>query len=338
MRRVLAIVVGLALVAAGCGDDGGDEEGSSGADAGGEPLEITVGHIPPFTAFTWPFIIANAEGWFAEEGITVDPVYGFDGAPLLAGGQIDVLGHTAGEGLVAAQQGTDAIAFGPLSGHVTDGLLVTPDITDIADLEGTTLRTSNANATDEFVLERLLEENGVDLGSVSFLPVEDDGAALAQLAAGQIDGGMFDQGILNQANNGEIEGAAVLVEPPDFGSYPWGAWQTTRTFAEAHPDEMAGFMRAILRAVEFIRDPANEDAVIAAVVAEDESLDEEGVANTYEAARSFGDFSLYATEALTVEDIEPAVAYLENNLGEEITIDLADFIDNTYFEQAQAEG
>jgi hypothetical protein len=40
---------------------------------------------------------------------------------------------------------------------------------------------------------------------------------------------------------------------------------------------------------------------------------------------------------LTPEDIQPAVDFLETAQGEDITIDLDEFIDNTYLEQAQAE-
>jgi NitT/TauT family transport system substrate-binding protein len=328
---VLTVAVGLALVATACGDDEGSSDGGGSADA----VDIRVAAIPPFTAFTWPLVVAESEGYFEEEGIGIEETFTFDGAALLAGGQIDVLYEGADSGLLAAEQGQDVIAFGPLVGHVTDGLLVSEDITEIEALPGEALRVSGANATDEFVLERYLEENGVDPESIDYLPVEDDGAALAQLEAGQIAGGMFDQGVLQQAENGDIEGAAPLVRPIDFGPYPWGALQTTRTWAEEHPEAATGFVRAIQRAMEFIRDPANQATVVQAVLAADESLDQEGVELTYEAS---GEFTFYETEPLTPEDIEPAVEYLREAQGEDITVDLERWIDNSYVDQAQAAG
>jgi NitT/TauT family transport system substrate-binding protein len=319
-----------AVLAAGCGDDDG---GASGG--GGGELEVKVAGIPPFTVTTWPLVVADSEGYFAEEGISVDKIFTFDGGQLLAGGQVDVLNDGADSGLLAANQGQDVIAFAPLANQVTDGVLVNSEITDLAQLEGGTLRTSGAGATDEFLLQQYLDDNGVDSESIEYLPVEDDGAALAQLDAGQIDGGMFDQGLLREAEAGEIAGASVLVEPAELGVYPWNTLQTTRSWAEEHPEEAAGFVRAIQRAMDFIRDPANKDAVIEAVVAADESLDAADMEQTYDSA---GGFELYTTDPLTDADIQPAVDFLEIAQGEDITIDLAEFIDNTYLEQAQAEG
>jgi NitT/TauT family transport system substrate-binding protein len=283
----------------------------------------------------WPLVVADSEGFFADEGIEVDKIFTFDGGQLLAGGQIDVLNDGADSGLLAAEQGKDAIAFAPLASRVTDGLIVRDDVAGVASLAGTTLRTSGAGATDEFLLKRYLSDNGVDPDEVEYLPVEDDGAALAQLDADQIDGGLFDQGLLLEVERGDIAGAKVLVEPADLGVYPWNALQTTRTFAEANEDKVVGFVRAMMKAIEFIRDPANKDAVVDAVVASDESLDRADIVDTYDAAKGFG---LYATEALTPADIQPAVDFLESGQEEPMTVKLDEFIDNTYFERAQGDG
>jgi NitT/TauT family transport system substrate-binding protein len=316
----------VVLVAAGCGSD---EQSSSN----GDTLKVTVAGIPPFSITAWPLVIADSGGYFAEEGITVDKIFTFDGGQLLAGDQVNIINDGADSGLLAAQQGKDVIAFAPLAGHITDGLIVKDDIQSVADLAGTTLRTSGAGATDEFLLQKFLEANGVDPTSVEYLPVEDDGAALAQLSAGQIDGGLFDQGLLLEAEQGGIAGAAVLVRPAEFGVYPWNSLQTTRTFADEHGDKLPGFVRAIQRAIAFIQDAANKDKVVTAVLAADNTLDKEGVVDTYDAAKGFG---LYTTAPLTPADIQPAVDFLSASEGQPITVDLTKFIENKYVTEAQA--
>jgi NitT/TauT family transport system substrate-binding protein len=326
---VVALVAVISVVAAGCG---GDDDTSSGTD-GERTTKVKVAGIAPFSVTAWPLVVADSEGYFADENIEVDKIFTFDGGQLLAGGKVDMLNDGGDSGLIALEQGKDAIAVAPLANRVTDGLLVSDDITEISQLDGKTLRTSGTGATDEFLLKRFLEDKGVDVSSVKLLPVEDDGPALAQLDAGTIDGGLFDQGVLLEAENGGIENARVLAEPAELGVYPWNLLQSTRGYAEANKDVVVGFIRAIQRAIEFIKDPANKEAVVDAVVKADETLDRQGTEDTYDAAKGF---SLYATEPLTDADIQPAIDYLKETQDGGISVTAEDFIDNSYLAEAQA--
>ena len=91
----------LALTLAACGggttEDQGD--GASAADGGGELQDVTVGivQLPIFA----PIYVAEAKGYFEDEGIDVNlenVKSGQDAIPLAASGQIDVVaaGFAAG--------------------------------------------------------------------------------------------------------------------------------------------------------------------------------------------------------------------------------------------------
>lgn len=334
-KGLVAVAIAVVLATASCSSDGKKPAATGSSTASATTVTtIKVGGIGPFSVTAWPLVIADSEGFFASEGIKIDKIFTFDGGQLLAGDQIDVLNDGADSGLLAAQSGKDVIAFSALANHVTDGLLVRSDITSFDQLVGKTLRASGAGATDEFLLKRLLQNNGVNPDQVNFIPVEDDGPALAQLDAKQIDGGSFDQGVLLQAERGEIANAHVLAEPGKLGVYPWNTLQTTRKFAAEHDSVMVGFVRAIQKAIAFIRDPANKDKVVAAVVKADESLDAKDVGDTYDSTKGFG---LYSTDPLTVADLQPAVDFLQTT-DEPVTVELNTFIDNTYVEKAKAGG
>jgi ABC-type nitrate/sulfonate/bicarbonate transport system substrate-binding protein len=320
----MTITTAAALVMTGCGDD--DPPAEAGT------TTVKVGAIGPFTMGTWPLLIADANGYFADEAIEVELTFTFDGGQLLAGGQLDVLGDGADAGLIALQSGKDAIAFAANENHMTDGVIVREEIATVADLEGTTLRTSGAGSTDEFVLARYIEEAGLDPTKVDFQPVEDDGAALVQLGAATIDGGIFDQGLLLEVEQGKHEGVKVLVEPAELGVYPWNMLQTTRSYAEDNPEVITGFIRAWHKAIEFIQDPANKDAVIDVVVGYDETLPREAALGTYDAAKGFG---IYVTDPLTPDDIQPALDYLAKTTDTEVTVTAEEFIDNTYYDKAK---
>ncbi|MGH3651012.1 MAG: ABC transporter substrate-binding protein, partial [Acidimicrobiia bacterium] len=159
MVRGLGVALLVPLVAVGCGDDDGADTGGDGS---GNLLEVRVAGIPPFSVTAWPLVVADSEGYLQEEGIAVDKIFTFDGGALLAGGEVEVLNDGADSGVLAANQGLDVIAVAPLASLVTDGLMVDEEISELGDLKGGTLRTSGAGATDEFLIQEYLDENGVD--------------------------------------------------------------------------------------------------------------------------------------------------------------------------------
>ncbi|MFQ5878627.1 MAG: ABC transporter substrate-binding protein [Dehalococcoidia bacterium] len=314
---VVAVALVAALIGAACGDD--EEE---------ELVSVNLASIPPFSVTTWPVVVADEQGFFEREGIDVNITFTFDGGLFLAGGQVDIINDGADSGLIGFAQGKDVIFVAPLAQTVTDGLLVSTDITSVADLEGKTLRVVGFG-TDEFLARRFIEENGLSPDAVNFVDIEDDGAALGQLDVGQIDGGMFDQGVLLEAEQtGQFN---VLAKPDELGSFPWNVIQTTRGYAEDNPDVVVGFIRAVQDAMRFILDPNNKESVIEAVLATGEGLEREEVELTYESAAGFG---LYTFDPLSVDDVAPALEaliFLEEDVS---GIDLNELIDNSFLEQA----
>ncbi len=318
-RRALVVaLLPVTLSAVACGSE---EEPTTG-----EVTTVKVATIPPFTVTTWPVIVADAQGFFQEESIEIELTFTFDGGQLLAGDQVDILNDGGDSGVIAAAQGKDIVEVAPVALTVTDGIVVLPDIATVSDLVGKKLRVTGFG-TDEFLARRFVEEQGVSPDDVEWVAIDDDGAALAQLEAGKIDGGMFDQGfIYDVEKSGEFR---VLAKPTDLGVFPWNVIQTTRSYAEANHDVVVGFIRAVQKAMRFIQDAANRDAVIDAVAAAGEDRAE--VDSTYEAAQGF---TLYTFDPLTAADLEPALESLVF-LGEEVgDFDVASLIDNSYFEEA----
>jgi NitT/TauT family transport system substrate-binding protein len=323
--KTLGLAGILVLTATACG-----QETTSGGDGSESSATIELAGIPPFSIPIWPMIVADHQGFYERENVNVNITFTFDGGQLLAGGQVDVLSDGADSGLIAAAQGKDVVFVAPHMDTVTDGLMVSPGIATVADLPGATLRSAGFG-TDEFLARRFIEENGVDPESVTFVPIEDDGAALAQLESGEIDGGMFGVGALLEAEqSGDYN---VLGPPEELGTYPWNTIQTTRTFAETNEDALVGFIRATQDGIVFMQDPANRDSVIEAVLATGEGLPQEDVELSYDSAEGFGQYTM---EPLTPEDLQPALEFFEF-AGEDIDVEslnLEELIDNSYLESA----
>jgi NitT/TauT family transport system substrate-binding protein len=311
------------LVAA-CG--GGDDTESSG-DNGAELTTIELAAIPPGSLLpAWPLLVADNQGFFEENGVKVNFNFTFDGGQLLAGDQVDILSDAADSGLIAASQGKDIVMVAPLLLQVTDGLLVSPDVESVADLEGQVVRSSGFG-TDEYVARQFIESEGLSADDVEWIGIEDEAAALAQLQSGKIQGGMFGLGpILDAERSGDFN---VLGKLGDLGTYPWNILQTTQSYADENPDALRGFLAGVREGVEFMTNPDNQETAVEVAVATGVGLEEKFVNAAYEVAV---DEQIYATGDLAVEDIQPGLDFLEF-AGEEVDeIDLESLINNDFNE------
>src|SRR5690625_3589542 len=143
-----ALTLTLAACGGGASNDQGDD--ASAADDGGELQEVTVGivQLPIFA----PIYVAEAKGYFEDEGIDVNlenVKSGQDAIPLAASGQIDVVaaGFAAGffsaidTGLEVTVVGSMGVT-GPEDEEPASALVVSKElydsgeVTEIADLEG----------------------------------------------------------------------------------------------------------------------------------------------------------------------------------------------------------
>ncbi|MGH3585456.1 MAG: ABC transporter substrate-binding protein, partial [Pseudonocardia sp.] len=104
MRRVAATAMALllGLFAAACGGGGGEPGG-----ADGKTVNVGVVQLPIFA----PIFVADAKGYFADEGLTVNVQNvksGQDAIPLAASGKLDAVlaGFSAGM-FSAIQSGLD---------------------------------------------------------------------------------------------------------------------------------------------------------------------------------------------------------------------------------------
>ena len=88
-----ATALGGALTACGSAVTGEDSSGG-GADGGSASGAVRVGHLP--SALFAPLYVADAMGFFEDEGITLEltPLKsGQDGVPMLSNDQLDEIGR-----------------------------------------------------------------------------------------------------------------------------------------------------------------------------------------------------------------------------------------------------
>lgn len=193
-RRLLAVLMVSAFVAAACGNDGDDP--TEGA-AGGEIPDlgtIQVGYIP-ILGFA-PYFVAREKGYFDEVGLDVELQQFVSGDPMIAPlslGQLDVGGGEFGPAMMnAVNQDLDVRIVGALASQ-PEGLGAVPllksasvsdEIQSVADLEGRTVAVNVEMGMAEYLLNKALESDGLSIDDVNLtnIPFPEMPGALARNA------------------------------------------------------------------------------------------------------------------------------------------------------------
>ena len=251
MHRILIAPLLLAAVAvtSACATTGGQDVAAplrapSSTTAGTPAAELRLGYFPNVTHAT--AVYGVAEGVFAEElGSTTLTPQTFNAGPAaveaLFAGAIDAtyLGpNPAINAFIKSKGEALRIVAGATSGGAS--LVVKPEITDVAQLGGTTIATPQTGNTQDIALRHFLDGKGYEVdergaGDVTIL-AQENAQSLALFHSGDIDGAWVPE---PWASRLVLEGGGkVLVNERDL--WPGGRFVTThlvvRTqYLEDHP-------------------------------------------------------------------------------------------------------
>lgn len=293
-RRVSAGIAGLAISAFTLAGPAAAE------------TNITVA-VPNPSAITWaPMWAAVGEGYFADEGLSID-VQAVDGSSqvlqAMSAGQAQIGAPGPGPVLGARARGLDVVFIYNLYPKSVFGLLVKSDsgYATPADLKGKTIGVGTADGAEVSFARAILNDAGMEEGTdFTFLPVGDGGTAAVAFLRGDVDayaGAVSDAAIL--ANRG-LE--LTEITPDEYLAYFGNGYAVLDEYMAANPEVVEGFGRALVRGMHFISDPANEET----------ALNHMAVGNPSEGEdRSFASSLLIAaTERMT-----PTDSYIEQGFG-----------------------
>lgn len=235
-----------------------------------ELTTVRVGAVP--VMIFAPLFVADAKGYFAEEGIQVDIQRGAGGSePLapLATGELDVVFGGAGAGLFnyAARnlRINDDPGFRIVAGvhseraPLTSPLVVSADrfnsgeITSVADLDGGRVAINSTGAATEYWLYEALRLGGVDFNNVEVVSVAfpDVAAALNTDSADRIDAAILGEPLVSFA---EQDGLVVRLSDDFVDDFQATFLYMSTDFIENDRETAVGFVRAYVRAVRFLAD------------------------------------------------------------------------------------
>jgi len=260
LLSVSAVVAAGFIALAGCSSGSSSSSAStttgssaSGSSAGNTTIRIALNN----TSDSLPIVVAEKQGFFAENHITVQPTTLADITviPSLLGRQYDVGFTVAPIFINAVSAGVKAVMISGNDGdsptHEGVQVFVGKGISSAADLKGKRIGSPTLTGNINTATKAWLATNGVDPKSVQFVQVPTPNMA-DELKAGQIDGAEMIYPFISVA---KADGLKSLGDPERSltSNYLGGTyWAASSGWAESNPTAVAGFRTAIKEADAWI--------------------------------------------------------------------------------------
>src|ERR1043166_9529145 len=207
--------------------------------------------------------VAEVKGFFHDEGLENETIVipGSTSIAALVSGNVDYSG-AGGSGMRAALRGAPIKAIMFQTEKVTRYLLAAPDIQKISDLKGKRIAVGTIGDTQDTLITMLVEREGLSGRTITRIAMPSRNTTSTILS---LKSGAFSAAVVNADESllGEKEGLRTLAFVGDLFPYPFqGFVATDKTIAE-RPNEIKRWLRAMARALIFIRDKPEEAADIA---------------------------------------------------------------------------
>src|SRR5438445_4533812 len=241
---------------------------------------VNYGNIV-LTASTWPFLIAEQEGFFVREGIDFKRVIGGNTtatAQALVAGSTDFAQMNLVNLLAANSAGADLIVIGGDSTVPIYTLIVHPSSKSYADLKGKRLAVTGPTDPLNYILARMLAANGLTPSDYEMIGLGGTPQRLPAVQKGGVAGAL-----VNQPSDfiALASGFSSLGLSTDYvDNFQYTITGARRDWAQKNKSLVVRFLRAYVRACEFFYEPKNKEPVVR-VLAERTKAEREEAEKTY---------------------------------------------------------
>ncbi len=207
--------------------------------------------------------IAQDRGYMREEGIDLKLVF-IEPTPSIQAALAGSVQFTAAgtSALVAVTKGNAPLKVVlAVNDRVHQWLLSRPEITSPKGLKGKKIATTGVASVATFMLKQIFAKHGLDANKDVVYLDPGSGNQLPALLANAVDAAVFS---VEQRYIGLDAGMRELIYFGNEVKNSWGTLATTDRFIKEQPKLAAGFIKATLKALRFIRQ--DREGTIAAVM------------------------------------------------------------------------
>jgi NitT/TauT family transport system substrate-binding protein len=235
--------------------------GASAAPAPSRPKEPLTFGIPQRGLNYIVPTVASALGYFDEAGLDVDTQVLVSNLSVAAmqRGDMQITG-AGGSSIRAAVQGAPFTLLAFMTVRPTYYLMTVPELRSPSQLGGKRIGVNNIGGTLHFFAEMYARELGLEPSQITFLALGPNQAQhLAAMAAGALDGSVLDPGT---AAVGESQGYYLLKSLGEVAPNPQQGMVVTNEYLQKNPQQVQGFLKALVRALLFVQQNPREAAAI----------------------------------------------------------------------------
>ncbi|HEX9661237.1 MAG TPA: ABC transporter substrate-binding protein [Candidatus Binatia bacterium] len=231
--------------------------------AGNAAAELVRTAIPRATINYLSLPVAEVKGYFRDQGLENQTIVipGVNAIAAIVSGDVDYSG-AGGSGMRAALRGAPIKAIMFQTEKVTWYLLAAADIQKISDLKGKRVAIGTVGDTQDALITMLVEREGVSGRDISRVALPSRNTSMTILS---LKTGAFSAAVVNADESllGEKEGLRTLAFVGDLFPYPFQGFVATDKMIAERPNDIKRWLRAMARALMFIREKPEEAADIA---------------------------------------------------------------------------
>jgi NitT/TauT family transport system substrate-binding protein len=287
-----------------------------GATARAQEKTVVRMGTPALALWMLPLLVAEDQGFFAKEGLTLKINFmrgGSEAAAALIGGNVDVMSGALSGVFILRSKGVHVKALSAIAGVRTFALVVDAkrhaNVTDIQQIKGMKIATSRRGSDGDLVLRVLLSDAKLSPEKdVSLIQIGGYDNHLRAVEKGEVDGSMILEPFLTI---GEKQGIIKPVISLMAGQGPealtkriWTALSATEDFVKQKPQVAQGLVRGIASAVKYIE--TNEEGAVEVAHKHFPSMDvgllREVVKHNIHVPRGHGFLAEITPEAINLEN------------------------------------
>ncbi len=220
----------------------------------------TIKCVFPFWFGFAPVFVAQEEGYFSEEELTVTTAFDNDRAnvlPAMATGSIDCTMRTIGESMSRPRKAdTTGTVIGTIDISVgADGVVADPEIKSVLDLIGKTFA-GEINHPGTVLVQHALTQKGKSIKDVTMKLIATDDSAAVFEDSGIAAVATWEPMMSSIVKGTSRKGSHVLISSADYEGLITDVILVRTEDYKANPEKYAKFLRGIFRAIDlYLKDP-----------------------------------------------------------------------------------
>lgn len=222
-----------------------------GALAQNQPAEVIFGELNP-TAAEWPIYIAQAQGFFTDEGIKLTVING--GSPpnvinQVATGSVNIADDGTDSEIAAIGRGLPIVIVAPQFAVDPYSLITVPSVKTWADLKGKSVILGTKEDVTAISLGQLAAQQGLKMDDFNILVAGSTPARYAALLSGNVQGSMLLQpfDLLAEAKGMNVLGSANDV----LKNWAFTCLVANRSWLAQNGPLAVKFLRAVRRGIQY---------------------------------------------------------------------------------------